>query len=80
MILRLSLTLLTLLAIIALPWWASLFLIFLLIFYFPWYYEAVFLVGVFDLLYGTGIMWLVIGAVIIVPLSEELKKTLYVFN
>ena len=77
---RLSLTLLALLLVIILPWWASGLVLLWLVFLYPWYYEALLLALVYDLLYGSGIFWLTIAMLIIVPFAEELKKRLYVFN
>ncbi len=77
---RFNLTLLALLLVIILPWWASGFILLLFVFLFPWYYEIVFLALVYDLLYGSTVFWLTIAALIVVPLIEELKTRLYVFN
>ena len=77
---RLSLTLLALLLAIILPWWASGFILFLFIFLYPWYYEAVLVMLVYELLYGTGTFWLSLALLLIIPLIEALKKRLYVFN
>ena len=77
---RLSLTLLALLLAIILPWWASGFILLLFIFLYPWYYEAVLVMLVYELLYGTGTFWLSLALLLIIPLIEALKKRLYVFN
>ena len=77
---RLSLTLLVLLLAIILPWWASGFILLLFIFLYPWYYEAVLVMLVYELLYGTGTFWLSLTLLLIIPLIEALKKRLYVFN
>ncbi|MFA5001309.1 MAG: hypothetical protein WC531_03790 [Candidatus Paceibacterota bacterium] len=77
---RLSLTLLALLLAIVLPWWASGFILLLFIFLYPWYYEAVLVMVVYELLYGLGPFWLSLALLLIIPLIEALKKRLYVFN
>ena len=77
---RLSLTLSALLLAIILPWWASGFVLLLFIFLYPWYYEAILVMLVYELLYGTGTFWLSLALLLIIPLIEELKKRLYVFN
>ena len=77
---RLSLTLLSILLTIILPWWASGFVLLLFVFLFPWYYEAVLGALIYDLLYGSAGFWLTMAVLIIVPLAEELKKKLYVFS
>ena len=77
---RFSLTLLALLLAVILPWWASLILLLFLIFFFPWYYEAVILTLVYELIYGSGHFWLTMAIIIAIPLSEWLKKRLYVFS
>ena len=80
MTLRLSLTFLSFLLVIVLPWWASGLVLLLLVFLFPWYYEVVLSALIYDLLYGSGTFWLTISLLIIVPLIEEIKKRLYVFS
>ncbi|MFA6253651.1 MAG: hypothetical protein WC640_00095 [Candidatus Paceibacterota bacterium] len=80
MTLRLSFALLSIILVTFLPWWASALILLLSVFIFPWYYEAVLSVLVYDLLYGSGIFWLTIITLFIIPLIEELKKRLYVFN
>jgi hypothetical protein len=80
MTLRLSLTLLTIILVIVLPWWASGFILLLFIFLYPWYYEAVLVMVVYELLYGLGPFWLSLALLLIIPLIEALKKRLYVFN
>ena len=80
MTLRLSLTLLSLLLVIILPWWASGFILLWLIFLYPWYYEALLVALIYDLLYGSNIFWLTLAMLVIIPLAEEFKKRLYVFN
>ena len=77
---RLSLTFLSILLVIILPWWASGFVLLLFVFLFPWYYEAVLAALIYDLLYGSAGFWLTLIILIIVPLAEELKKKLYVFS
>ena len=80
MTLRLSLTILFFRLVIILPWWANALILLLFIFFFPWYYEAVPLVLIYDLLYSSGNFWLTIAILIMIPLVEELKKRLYVFS
>ncbi|MFA5023270.1 MAG: hypothetical protein WC385_00300 [Candidatus Paceibacterota bacterium] len=80
MTLRLSLTLLTIILVIVLPWWASGLVLLLFIFFFPWYYEAVPLAFLYDLLYGSGIFYITIAVLLIIPLVEWAKKRLYVFS
>jgi len=77
---RFSLTLLSILLAIILPWWASGFILLLFVFLFPWYYEAALAAFTYDLLHGSAVFWLTIAVLIIVPLAEELKKKLYVFS
>lgn len=77
---RISLTLLSIVLVIILPWWANGFVLLLFIFLFPWYYEAVFLALIYDLLYGLNSFWLTIIILLMIPLIEEIKKRLYVFN
>jgi hypothetical protein len=78
--LRLSVTLISLLLTIILPWWLSLLILLGLVLAWPWYYEAVFLVLVYDLIYGNDYFWLTMAIIIIIPMIEELKKRLYVFS
>lgn len=77
---RISFTLLALLLTVVLPWWASGLVLLILIFSFSWYYEAVLMVLVYDLLYGSGFFYLTIICLLLVPLTEEIKKRLYVFS
>lgn len=77
---RISLTLIAFLLVLILPWWGSILFLFFLAFLFPWYYEAIILVLVYELLYGTGYFGLTITITILIPLIEELKKRLYVFS
>jgi len=80
MISRLSLTLVALLSAIILPWWVSGFILLWFIFLYSWYYEAVAVMVVYELLYGQGPFWLSLALLLIIPLVEALKKRLYVFT
>jgi hypothetical protein len=77
---RLSLTFLIVLSVIILPWWLSGFFLLMLVFRYPWYYEAVFVSLIYDLLYGLDTFWITMVVILCVPLAEWLKKRLYVFN
>ena len=77
---RISLSLLAIILVIILPWWASGFVLLFLVFLWPWYYEAVILALIYDLLYGSGGFYLTIAVILLIPLVEWLKKRLYVFS
>lgn len=80
--LRLSLTILLLLSVVALPWWGSLMLLIFLLFFFSWYYEGALATLGYELIYGLAgqTFWLTIVVLIMVPAIEWLKKRLYVFS
>ena len=77
---RFNLTLLALLFSVLLPWWFNIFILFALILFFPWYYEAGVLTFVFELIYGSGYFWLTVLIILLIPLMEQFKKRLYVFS
>ena len=79
---RLSFTILLLLSVVALPWWLSLLFLLALISRFSWYYEGVAAVLFYELLYSLSgsVLWLTLGALILVPFIEWLKTRLYVFH
>lgn len=79
---RLSLTILLLVSTVALPWWVSLIFLGALILSFPWYYEGVLAVLLYELLYSLAgsVLWLTLATLILVPIIEWLKKRLYVFR
>ncbi len=79
---RLSLTILLLISTVALPWWVSLIFLGALILSFPWYYEGVLAVLLYELLYSLAgsVLWLTLATLILVPIIEWFKKRLYVFR
>lgn len=79
---RLSLTIFLFISAIALPWWLSLIFLLGLIFYFPWYYEGVFAVLCYELLYSlnSSVLWLTLSVLLLVPIVEWFKNRLYVFH
>jgi hypothetical protein len=87
MISRISLSLLLVISVIILPWWVSLVFLVSALLFFPWYYESVGLILIYELLYrpvvsgwSGSILWLSLGTLILVPIIEWLKSRLYVFH
>jgi hypothetical protein len=79
---RLSLTILLFVSVVALPWWASLIFLSALVLSFPWYYEGVVAVLLYELIYGlsSSVFGLTLGLLLIIPVVEWGKKRLYVFH
>lgn len=79
---RLSLDILLLISVVTLPWWVSLIFCLALVIYFPWYYEGVLAVLIYELLYSLAgsVFYLTLVALLIVPFIEWLKRRLYVFR
>jgi hypothetical protein len=79
---RLSLGILLLISVVTLPWWVSLIFGLALIFRFPWYYEGVFAILIYELLYSLAgsVLYLTLATLLLIPLIEWLKTRLYVFH
>ncbi|MFA6476031.1 MAG: hypothetical protein WCV68_01300 [Candidatus Paceibacterota bacterium] len=79
---RLSFSILLFVSVFTLPWWISFLFLLTLICYFPWYYEGVVAVLLYELLYSLSgsSPWLTISALLLVPIIEWLKTRLYVFH
>ena len=72
---------LLLVSLFVLPWWITLFVAFLLIFYFKLYFESIILAFFLDLLYSpinfSGVYLLTIFTIILFIIIEVLKNKLF---
>jgi len=82
---RVAIDLALFLSVFLLPWWITLSLAFLLIFYFKFYFESILLAFFFDLLYSPenflfGAYLLTIFAIILFMTLEILKKKTFLLK